>query len=339
MTGKKRILTLLILSLFVYAWYLFFYTRENPVVVQVTPVTNNLTLFVQPESGSQFVLDEINNAKKEVLVEVYLLSDKDVISSLENAEIRGINVEVMMEQHPFGGGGLNPKTKSELESHHVKVQWSNPAFALTHEKSILIDDSVALILTQNLTLSSFTKNREYDIVDKNQKDVDEIRNIFINDWNRTNFIPSINNIIESPNTSRPALTSLINSAQKEIDIEVEDINDKAITSLLISESKIAKVKLIVPPIKTISSNAKSVNLLVDSGIQVKTISTPYIHAKLILIDNKNAYLGSINFSSQSLDENRELGIIISQSNIIQNLVSVFNADWEKGILLTSQSAN
>lgn len=31
----------------------------------------------------------------------------------------------------------------------------------------------------------------------------------------------------------------------------------------------------------------------------------------ILVDNKKAYVGSVNLSSQSMDQNRELGIIIS----------------------------
>jgi phosphatidylserine/phosphatidylglycerophosphate/cardiolipin synthase-like enzyme len=39
---------------------------------------------------------------------------------------------------------------------------------------------------------------------------------------------------------------------------------------------------------------------------VKTITKPYLHAKMLLIDNKILLLSSINLSSNSMDKNREM---------------------------------
>jgi len=330
MSFFKKILPTLILSLLVYGWYFLFFQNVHPASLNVLGANTNLVLYQQPESGSKPIVDAIGSANKEVLVEVYLLSDKDIINALKDAEDRGIKVMVMMEEHPFGGAGLNPKTKQTLDENGVITKWTNPAFALTHEKAIVIDGTYAFIMTQNLTTSAFSKNREYDILDTNQRDVSEIRNIFIADWDRKTFSPSGNtNIIESPDNSRAALTTLVNDARETIDIEAENIGDKMFIGLLSKKARSERVRLIVPSLSQLASNEPKLIELIGSGVRIKTISSPYMHAKMIISDNKKAYIGSINFSSQSMDENREVGIIITQYDILQILSTTFENDWSK----------
>ena len=55
--------------------------------------------------------------------------------------------------------------------------------------------------------------------------------------------------------------------------------------------------------------------------------SPYLHAKIIIRDGKNAYLGSHNLSTNSIDNNREVGILIPLS---QEYLDMFLADYEKG---------
>src|SRR6266852_5718030 len=146
----KKYFWIILPFVFVYVWYFSFYKNQHPAVVPVTPVASNLSLFVEPDDGRQPILDAIKNAKSEILVEVYLLSDKEVIQSLEDAKAKGLAVNVLLEEHPFGGGKINDKTKSELISRGISVSWTNPNFSLTHEKAIVIDASEGFILSQNL---------------------------------------------------------------------------------------------------------------------------------------------------------------------------------------------
>src|ERR1035441_9353137 len=75
--------------------------------------------------------------------------------------------------------------------------------------------------------------------------------------------------------------------------------------------------------------------LATAGVHVRTYpDTPdalYIHAKVIVADGDSAsvhaFVGSENFSAASLGENRELGIMISDSTIIKSLMKTFVADW------------
>ena len=57
----------------------------------------------------------------------------------------------------------------------------------------------------------------------------------------------------------------------------------------------------------------------------------YIHAKTIIADygtsSAKAFAGSENFSDNSLNDNRELGLIITDSGVVSGLEAAFNADF------------
>lgn len=325
---KRFILFLFILIIYVAYAVMHAHTTQTQ---SVLGVSSNLFLFTQPESGKQPLLDAINSSQKEVDIEVYLLSDKDIIASLLQACQKGVVVRLMLEEHPFGGGNVNQKTYQDLHSSCVHVAWTNPEFSLTHEKAILIDGQEVLILNQNLTTSSFSKNREYDIVDTNPEDVAEVGRIFTADWERQSFQLTNENLVVSPVNSRDILSSLIHSATKSLVIETEVIDDPDIARLLTQKAENISIQIILPSFSQISANRKTAAQLRQSGIQVKTLSSPYIHAKLIVADNVRAYIGSVNLTTQSMDENREVGIIISQKDVVSQLSQRFESDWEKAI--------
>ncbi len=327
----RKHLVLLMLTVLVYSWFFVTY-QKVPTTLQVLGANTNISLYVQPDAGREPIVESIDEAKSEVLVEVYLLSDAEIITALEDAKSRGVNVEVMLEQHPFGGGNVNASSKPKLESPGIEVRWTNPAYTLTHEKAIIIDGTAVWVLNQNLTTAAFDKNREYNVLDNNPIDVQTARAMFLSDWDRKNFTPPANtHLIVSPVTARPAITSLIQSASKSLDIEAEVMTDEAMILLLSTVAKTMPVRIIVPTLKQISANAKALTALTSAGAAIKTLSSPYIHAKMILADETKAYVGSINLTSQSLDENRELGIILTEDESLEMLLSTFNSDWEAGV--------
>ncbi len=148
-------------------------------------------VFVEPDAGDTVITDAIAGAKKTVLLEMYLLTERKVINALEESAHRGVDVRVMLEQHPYGIGSVSPtETLDRLKAAGVNTQFTNPAFALTHEKGMVIDDSTAYIMTANFTAAalgsgSYTKNREYGIIDTNGQDVQAVTDIFNADWNRS----------------------------------------------------------------------------------------------------------------------------------------------------------
>lgn len=303
-----------------YSLYLFFFGlltvyavffrsgNQKPVTPAAIPgASTNLELLIQPTAGHAPLIEKINSAQTELLVKVYLLSDKEIISAIKNVHNRGVPTYVMLEEHPFGGGNLNPPTFTSLQTAGVNIKWSNPTFALTHEKTITVDGQTTCILNQNLSASSFTKNREYNICTANPADVNEVRQIFFADWNRTGYTPTVTNLVISPDTARSKITALINSAQKSLDVEMEVIEDKDMSDLLDQKAKTIPVRIITP----------------------EKLKSPYIHAKLIIADGIKSYSGSVNLTTASLDQNREIGIIVSDPAIIGEEAQTFESDWQK----------
>lgn len=301
------------------------------------PGVQGVHVFVEPDAGEYPITSAIKGAQKSVWLEMYILSDRNVIRALEEAANRGVDVRVMLEPHPFGGGSP-VRTMDQLRASGAKVQESNPAFALTHEKGMLIDNSTAYIMTSNFSraaLGSYSaskgfSNREYDVVDSNPPDVQAVNTIFQADWNRATAPFNDPNLVVSPVNARNAFIALINSARSALLVEGEEMNDTAIEQALSTAVQHGvRVQVILPASRGSSadSNSQGINTIKQGGVQVKEDPRLYMHAKIMVIDGQKAFVGSQNISMQSLDQNRELGIIVSDQGVLRTLQQTFQQDW------------
>ncbi len=101
-------------------------------------------VYVEPDDGERVITGAIKSASKSVWLEIYILSDRNVIRALEEAANKGLDVRVMLEPHPFGGGLSVTRTLDQLKAAGIKAQYSNPDFKLTHEKGIPIFRNVSV---------------------------------------------------------------------------------------------------------------------------------------------------------------------------------------------------
>jgi cardiolipin synthase len=296
---------------------------------------NKLQLFIEPDAGVQPVTDAIRAAQHSIWLEIYLLTDTPVISALEDAANQGRDVRVMLDPHPLGISSTSvQETLEKLKAAGVKTNQSNPAFEFTHAKFMLIDGSTLFLMTANFSQSALGgsksgANREYLLADTESQDVQEAQDIFTNDWNRTTPTLTDDNLIVSPVNSRAKLLALINSAQSSISIEDEEMLDQqAEDALAQAASRGVRVEVVLPaPSGSSDSSAAGVAFLRKANVSVREDKKLYIHAKLMIIDNARAFVGSENFSSTSLDKNRELGLIIAAPDIIQMLETTFMTDY------------
>src|SRR5918996_443546 len=59
--------------------------------------------FIEPGDGRAPLLDEIRAARRSIDLEVYIITDDVILQALEEAQRRGVDVRVILEEHPFGG--------------------------------------------------------------------------------------------------------------------------------------------------------------------------------------------------------------------------------------------
>ena len=94
-------------------------------------------IFVEPDAGDRVITNAIANAKRSVWLEMYLLTDRNIIRALEEAARQGVDVRVMLEAHPYGSAPPTG-TLDRLKAAGIQAQTTNPSFALTHEKGFPI---------------------------------------------------------------------------------------------------------------------------------------------------------------------------------------------------------
>lgn len=293
-----------------------------------------VTIFVEPQAGEAPVLQAIRGAQSSVWVEVYLLTDRNVIYALEDAAQRGVDTRVLLELNPYGAGTTTPtQTLQELQAAGVKAEGANPAFHYTHEKAMIVDGATLYIMTANLTKSglggsSYADNREYGVIDSAAADVREATAIFQADWARTAPTLSDPNLVVSPVNARQRLLAFINGAQTTLLVEDEEMYDTQSAQALVAAAKRGvHVEVVLPPPSGSSGPGANVATLLQGGVHVRYITSVYMHAKMMVADGRLAFVGSENFSANSLDDNRELGILIADQSAIATLTRTFAGDW------------
>src|SRR5258708_20307343 len=110
-------------------------------------------LFVEPDDGEQVITNAIRNAQKSVWLEIYILSDRNVIRTLEEAANRGLDVRVMLEPHPVGAGPSPSRTMNTLSAAGIKVKSTDPNFPFTHQKGMIILRPTPFIISPNFSPS------------------------------------------------------------------------------------------------------------------------------------------------------------------------------------------
>jgi cardiolipin synthase len=300
------------------------HASESAVTPQIPAVAYTTGVFIEPADGRTPIIDEIDAAKRSIDLEVYILTDDVILKALQRAQDRGVAVRVMLEEHPFGGDGHQPATFARLEDGGIAVRWSNPLFRFSHIKTMVVDDEVALIMNQNLSASSFSKNREFAVVTNRPDAVHTAAAIFEADWTRGGE-PDPRPLVVSPTNARAELLALIAGANQSLDVYAEVLRDpEMLTALADAESRGVAVRVIVSP----SADFREARAtLVAAGVDLRLLSRLYVHAKVIVADGRRAFIGSENISATSLDLNRELGIIVDDPVSLARIRSTFDADF------------
>ena len=125
------------------------------------------------------ILKLINNAEKSIDIEMFILSDKDIIKALKKASSHGVKVRIILDPHRRE----NHHTFDEFLNCQVKIRFYHiKRPAIFHRKFILIDSKTLLIGSFNLSYNGLENNKEIMVEIEDRKVIDSIFEIFINDF-------------------------------------------------------------------------------------------------------------------------------------------------------------
>ncbi|NVP17808.1 phosphatidylserine/phosphatidylglycerophosphate/cardiolipin synthase family protein [Candidatus Gracilibacteria bacterium] len=273
------------------------------------------------------IVKKIEKSKEKVYIEVYMFTENRIKTALIKAKKRGIDIKIILEKDPYMAYSINDKTYNELKKNNIDVVWSNTKnYSLNHSKMLIIDDEV-ILSTGNLTYSTFTQNRDLFVFIKDEKILNDFLKIFDYDFNGIKNYIENENIVISPDNSRIKIEKLFESAKNDIKIYMQYLNDEKMNKKLIELKKKNNLQIQVVIAETSVNNDITKSLL-KAGIEIKKIPKYKMHSKAILIDNETIFIGSVNFSSYSLDKNRELGILTKDKQLIMDFLSVFKTDFK-----------
>jgi cardiolipin synthase A/B len=292
--------------------------------------SEGLSLVTEPGPGDKPFIELIDSARQRIEVTMYELTDGRVEQALAAAAARGVRVAVLLNHGQYGAGrALNDAAYDYLAAHGVSVAWTPPYFALTHQKSLLIDRRVAAIMTLNLTPLYYASSRDFAVLDYRPADIAQIAQTFSADLHHRQIAPGAGSgdLLWSPGAQAP-LGALIVHARRSLQVESEEMDDPAMTDdLCLAARRGVHVQVLM----TYQSTWRSaLSYLAGCGAQVRTYpesAALYIHAKLIRVDARTVFIGSQNLSRQSLTRNRELGIVTHDPPIVASTGQTFSFDF------------
>lgn len=292
-------------------------------------------LVVEPDDGLAPVREFIESARRSLLIKQFTFTEPSLIEAAIGRHVDGVEVRVMLNAARSGGDRANDETYEQLRSAGIDVQWASPKFYVTHEKSIVIDDSAAMIATYNLMMKYFTLTRDYGIITYDPAHVRQITEVFDADWEHLDVEPADNaGLLWSNSNSRYQMARFIDRAEKTLLVQHPKYVDAVILDhIAAAASRGVKVKVLCGGKHGISDwdildTFASLRTLRRFGVKVHKQKNLRVHAKLIVVDDREALIGSMNIDRSAFDLRRELGVIIDEPSVVDRLRTVFESDWE-----------
>lgn len=261
----------------------------------------------------------IAGAKESISLQIYGLTDPDIINLLAKKQNEGIDVEIFFDKN---GSRSLPK---HLCAFPVK------SVGLMHRKILVIDHETILLGTANLTPQSL-KMHDNLLLGISSKD---LATFLIHSSEEAHSLHLENSKISSfllPSTNQDALNRLlktIDRAQNEIKLCMFTLtHPQIIERLLNAKNRGVKVLVAVDRNTAYGASKKAVEALENRGIAVwKSQGAQLLHHKWALIDSDTLILGSANWTKAAFEKNQDCLLILKKLPISHQ--KTFHKIWRK----------
>jgi phosphatidylserine/phosphatidylglycerophosphate/cardiolipin synthase-like enzyme len=297
-------------------------------------------LIVLPDDTAKPLIDALTAARHTINIRMFLFTDPDMVVAVKAAQARGVKVRVMLNPQRRDGSAENEETRKALADSGVEVRDSSPAFALTHQKSMVIDSAVGYVESLNWETRDLTQTRDYAVLTTDALEVSEMVRCFDADWSQAEFKPDPKSrLIWCPNNGRARIAAFIDSARISLWLQNERYQDTVIIERLVRAlARGVQVRIMARPPHNLKANkliegVGGLRIMRDVGAKVHRLKHLKLHGKMLLADEERAIIGSINLAPGSFDERRELAIETDAPEVIARLKEVTRRDWDNSVAL------
>ncbi len=282
--------------------------------------------FVGPEGLAARLVTLFESAEGVLRVASYELDAPEIVTALTDAHDRGVDVRVLIDE----ARDANTASAAELRRAGLDVRDGPDAFRHYHPKVIVADEARAVVMSANLNTWSMQTERNHGVVLEDPFDIADLIEIFDHDYEGRAGDPaaaSCTRLVLSPHNARSRLLRLIASAESTLSVQHLSMSDEEVRFAIGSRAMAGvTTRVILADPLWIESNTQAATALRGLGVEVRFLSTPENHAKLIVADD-SAFVGSENLSWTSLEANREVGVVVTDTETVTPLSDTFDADW------------
>ena len=263
--------------------------------------------------NSTYILNALSNARHCVYIEAYELTYQPLVSELVGLARHGVSVYVVLSGNVYGGIPEDEYSAvSELVSAGAHVSF-NYMYDFVHGKVLVIDNETVILGSINPTYYGFEHDLGIDLVINNASIARVFAQVILSDYyNETVSQVGYPGIVVSPINSTKYLGALLNQPGT-LYVAFEELYPSSGFYGLIQQHS-ERVVLVGEH----SENDYAVG-------ELGAVMIPGLTAKAIVIGNY-VYVGSINLDYTSLHQNRELGIII-QNPVVADEVRNTILQW------------
>lgn len=283
-------------------------------------------LRVSPYAIAPRFLELLEDTKYSILGAWYVISRDEAKEVMRKKAREGVDIRIMLESKLFGDDPAKSFNafKSSIQGTRIQLQDDSKIGTNYHHiKTMVLDDTTAYLASSNVTYSAMFNNREHHVVVTKPEIVKSISYVLEQDRNHkpldhTQIHP---NIIVCPLHCRAKIESLIDMATGSLWMQTQYIQDTRIIEKLIDAQNRGVVLRII-----VSDNQEPWRLE-PLWKSVRIQQDPYVHSKSMLIDDQWLMIGSANFSTNALDNNREMNIVINNQKSLDLRKEHFLEDW------------
>ena len=134
----------------------------------------------------------IDNAKKSIHCELFVLSRRPTIEKLIAAHERGVDVKVLLNPLKIKDNPINEKAAQRLKEAGVPVKWFVPdeeSKSKLHAKMAVFDDDQVILGSANWSYAGLNVNREANVEIMDKEVNSSFDDMFTNDWEKGSLEP------------------------------------------------------------------------------------------------------------------------------------------------------
>jgi phosphatidylserine/phosphatidylglycerophosphate/cardiolipin synthase-like enzyme len=294
------------------------------------------SVIVLPDATAAAVVSLLQSAKSTLRLKAVEFDAPELIEAVAALARRGVQVRVLLNKPGRGGVSDNAAARDALRAAGAEVANAPHRLSVLHEKSFVIDDERALVMSCDWTTFGVTQARDYLVLTKNRHEVDEIAACFDADWAHQDFKPHGHGrlrLVWGPLNARQRIADFIDATRHTLVVQNARYQDPVMIERLVrAQRRGVALQLMAHAVhrmqaKELATDVGGLRMLDDLGVQVRRLKHLRLHGNMLLADGARAIVGSVNFSPASLDRRRELAIETDDAEVIKQLQATAAHDW------------